>query len=421
VDRGERDWTVDVVRIFSLSIVVLMHWTSTRVTVADGEVHTSLALHGPFAWAATWVLQVMPLFFLAGGFANTKVVDRCREKGQTYGEYLGLRVRRLTAPLVPLIAVFVLITLLLEASVSEQLAGTTAESVSRPLWFLAVYLVAVALAPLAVRAHDWSPWIVPAGLLAASLTVDAVRFAGHDDRFVYWNLLFVWLFCHQLGVLFARGTLRKVPDVALGLIGVAGVGLLVLMVIPGPYFPTILGLADAEVSNLAPPTSVISVLALVQLMVLMLVHRRIPRWQPSDSWRTRIETINALQMLIYLWHLPVLTALVGVGLLWPDVLLPSHEGLWWAQRPLWFLVGSVLLFGVVRLVMSWDIWCAGLGTTSSLPPAAVATVLSAAGIFVIWNQGLWLHTPSWLGVAAILGAATAVTQPRPATRPVPAP
>ena len=410
---GERDWTVDVVRIFSLSIVVLMHWTSTRVTVVDGEVQTDLALHGPAAWAATWVLQVMPLFFLAGGFANTKVVDRCQEKGQTYGDYLGLRVRRLTAPLVPLIAVFVLLTLVLEISVSAQLASTTAESISKPLWFLAVYLVAVAVAPLAVRAHDRSPWLLPAGLLAASLTVDAVRFAGHNDRFVQWNLLFVWLFCHQLGVLYARGTLRKVPDAALVLVGTAGIGLLVLMVMPGPYFPTILGLADAEVSNLSPPTSVVSVLAVVQLMVLTLVHRRIPRWQPSGRRRAFIETINALLMLIYLWHIPVLTALVGVGVLWPEVLLPSDEAAWWAQRPLWFVVAGALLFGVVRLAMRWDIWCAGLGTTRSLPPAAAAAVVSAAGIFVIWNQGLWLHTPSWLGVAAILAATGLVTQPRP--------
>lgn len=67
------------------------------------------------------------------------------------------------------------------------------------------------------------------------------------------------------------------------LVTAVGVLALVLMVVPGRYFPTNLGMADAPVSNLMPLTSALSVLGIVQLALLGLLSERLRDWQPSCS------------------------------------------------------------------------------------------------------------------------------------------
>ncbi|MEV5836941.1 hypothetical protein [Nocardia sp. NPDC052112] len=42
----ERDWTIDIVRVCSITVVVVVHWISIRVAVVDGAVRGDQALHG---------------------------------------------------------------------------------------------------------------------------------------------------------------------------------------------------------------------------------------------------------------------------------------------------------------------------------------------------------------------------------------
>jgi fucose 4-O-acetylase-like acetyltransferase len=406
---GTRDWTIDVLRIFSLSIVILMHWTSDRVTVSDGHVHTDPALHGPLMWTLTWLLQIMPVFFLCGGFANTIVVDRHRAENRSYGEYLGARARRLTTPMLGFLLVVAPVMALLNR-LSPGIADPTGNAISRPLWFLAVYLVAVAAAPWAVRAHDHSPWLVPAVLLAGSLTVDLIRLVGHHDgRFADANLVFVWLCCHQFGILHARGTLARYRDAGLLAAALLGVGVLVLMVVPGPYPPTVLGMADAPVSNLSPPTSVLTVLGAVQLLVLTVVHRHIAGWEPAGRIKAFIQRTNALAIVIYLWHLPVLTALVGAALTAPTMLLPADPETWWLLRPGWFLVSGVLVYAVLQPATQWELFCARYSARRSTAVAVLATALAATGVYLNWHHELSLDPTSTVGVFAVLAAGALLT------------
>ena len=66
-----RDRYVDFLRAFSILTVVCGHWLiaifvweNQRISV-DSAVGLQRGL-----WMATWVLQVMPIFFFVGGFAN---------------------------------------------------------------------------------------------------------------------------------------------------------------------------------------------------------------------------------------------------------------------------------------------------------------------------------------------------------------
>ena len=49
----------------------------------------------PGLWLATWVLQVMPVFFFVGGFSNMVSWQALERRGDGYVEYLSGRMARL--------------------------------------------------------------------------------------------------------------------------------------------------------------------------------------------------------------------------------------------------------------------------------------------------------------------------------------
>jgi hypothetical protein len=66
-----RDRTVDLMRAVSIAVVVLWHWAGSVTHRRDGEIVMPNPIDQvPLLWLATWVGQVMPVFFLVGGFAN---------------------------------------------------------------------------------------------------------------------------------------------------------------------------------------------------------------------------------------------------------------------------------------------------------------------------------------------------------------
>ncbi|WP_306514020.1 acyltransferase family protein [Janibacter hoylei] len=66
-----RNRVVDLYRAVAIGVVVLGHWLMAAVVVRDGELAMANTLDlVPPLQGLTWVLQVMPLFFLVGGYAN---------------------------------------------------------------------------------------------------------------------------------------------------------------------------------------------------------------------------------------------------------------------------------------------------------------------------------------------------------------
>lgn len=382
-----RDHVVDIVRLAAMIIVVCMHWCYLHLWMEDG-LQLELALSGPVVWALTWLLQAMPAFFVAGGFTNTLLVDRWRASGDPLGAYLGLRARRLTSPVLPLMGVTLLVVVV-GGLIAPGLAVTIGDQIANPLWFLSVYLLCTATAPLAVWAFDRTGWASAAVLLAAAFGVDVLRFWGGVDLTAL-NLVFVWLFCHQLGVGYARRRAFAAPLWQLGLVVLACVAALVAMVVPGPWFPTNLGVRDAPVSNLAPPTAALAVLGIAQWAVLTAVGRRLLGWSPGERWRRRIGTGNALAMLVYLWHVPAMTVMIGIGMLAPDLLLPRSIAGWWMVRPVWFVLSgamlAVMVFGAVR----WEVWFSRFATTSTTWRGMLGAVLGGVAVHRLWQLGFGL-------------------------------
>ena len=66
-----RDRFADLLRVVSIVVVVAGLWLMAVVVWRDGRVEGGNALAlVPGLWLATWLLQVMPLFFFVGGLAN---------------------------------------------------------------------------------------------------------------------------------------------------------------------------------------------------------------------------------------------------------------------------------------------------------------------------------------------------------------
>src|SRR6476620_7294795 len=123
---ADRDRFIDAVRAGSLLVVVLGHWLMATVTVDAGRVEGGNALTAvPALQPATWVLQVMPLFFIAGGFSNLTVWHGLRRRGAGYPAYLQGRMVRLLRPTLAFV-LFWQLALPVAAALGPCCAGTSA-------------------------------------------------------------------------------------------------------------------------------------------------------------------------------------------------------------------------------------------------------------------------------------------------------
>ncbi|MDP1807320.1 MAG: hypothetical protein Q8K72_19235, partial [Acidimicrobiales bacterium] len=69
---ARRERYVDFLRVFSLAVVMVGHWLMAGIEWRDGRLVAGNVLEAaPAAQWLTWVFQIMPVFFVVGGFSNT--------------------------------------------------------------------------------------------------------------------------------------------------------------------------------------------------------------------------------------------------------------------------------------------------------------------------------------------------------------
>src|SRR3954451_12307598 len=96
---ARRERYVDFLRVFSLAVVMLGHWLMAAVQWRDGRLVAGNVLEAaPATQWLTWIFQIMPLFFIVGGFSNTASWTAATRDGTTYGTWLGSRLARLVRP-----------------------------------------------------------------------------------------------------------------------------------------------------------------------------------------------------------------------------------------------------------------------------------------------------------------------------------
>ena len=339
-----RDRYVDFLRVVSIATVVLGHWTITAVgRSADGLTAGNVLSTTPGLWLATWVLQVMPVFFFVGGFSNMVSWQALERRGGGYVEYLSGRMARLLRPVLAFAAIWLVLPLALGRL---GLPGEQVELVGRvmgqPLWFLGVYLVVVALAPAMVRLHRRFRLWVPAALAAAAAAVDALRLAAGVQEAGYLNLLLVWALVQQVGFFYADGSLERLSRRALAGLAAAGLAGLVVLTGTGLYPPSMVGLPGDE-SNMSPPTVCIVALTVWQVGLVMLLRGRVSAWLARRGPWTAVIAVGSMAMTLYLWHITAMVALYGLVLAVDGPLPTPATGWWWATRPLWLALLALVL------------------------------------------------------------------------------
>ncbi|MEW2384763.1 acyltransferase [Micromonospora sp. NPDC047707] len=372
-----RDRYVDLLRALAIIMVVLGHWAVATIGYDDAGQPTgrSALPELPWAYPLTWLVQVMPVFFLVGGYANAASLTAHRRRGGDATGWLLGRSARLLRPTTVLVVVLAAAALVARALGAEpSLTRTVVWFATIPLWFLAAYLAVVPLTPVMYPLHRRFGLLVPLALAALVALGDLGRGLGPAAAALP-NYLFGWLVVHQLGFAWYDARTERSPhddraepsphDVAgeppdhrtglrsrrlpmsrragwTALLG--GLAVAVLLTGPGPYPVSMINIPGERLDNAAPPSLALLALTTAQLGLILLLRGRAERWLGRDRPWMAVIAVNAVVLTVFLWHLTATILLVGaldaVGLLPTPA---AGSAAWAAWRLPWVLMLAVVL------------------------------------------------------------------------------
>ena len=398
---ARRERYVDFLRVFSLAVVMLGHWLMAAVEWRDGRLVAGNVLEAaPAAQWLTWVFQIMPVFFVVGGFSNTASWSAAARDGRGYGEWLAGRLTRLVRPVLVFAGVWIgVVAALALADVAP--AAVRAGSIAQPLWFLAVYVVVVAVAPAMVAAQQRWGWGVSMALAAGVAAVDLLRWPLGVPMVGWLNLALVWLFAHQLGVAWRDGAVARWSRRRLWLLAGVGLGALFVLTDALGYGRSMVGVGGGR-SNTFPPSVALVALGMWQFGLAMLVRPAVDRWLDRPRAWAAVVAANGMAMTVFLWHLTALVIVAAVTL--PSGLLPAPAvatAAWWAWRPVWLVALAVALVPLVWLFARVELRRVPAPAPGGLR-AAAAALLVAAGMAVLARKG-FVGLPMLTGSGLVVG------------------
>jgi fucose 4-O-acetylase-like acetyltransferase len=406
-----RNRYVDFLRAVSILVVIFGHWTAAAPYVnADGGI-TPTHILAEASWTRwlTWLIQVMPIFFLVGGYSNGISWQAAQRDQQPYALWLESRLRRLVGPVLTLIVTWCAIGALAHLrGVSPAMIRIGSQMALIPIWFLAVYLGVVVLVP--VTHSLWQRFGMRSyfALVAIAIAIDACFFAG-----VHWigwtNYLFVWSAVHQLGYAWRDGHFsnwkRTLPWAIVGVIA------LVALTVYGPYPVSMVGVPGEAISNTTPPKITLLALGALQLGLLLSLEAPLRRWLARARPWTATVLINGMIMTIYLWHLTAMVLVIALSSVLGGIGLKLMPGTreWWMTRPVWH---AVLVVALVPLALVFSRFERPGKARGDLPAAwrlVVGALTVSFGMAFLALGGVagegWLGLNLWVIAMPIAGAA----------------
>ncbi|WP_144762375.1 acyltransferase [Curtobacterium sp. 9128] len=346
---AKRDLVVDLIRTACVVLVVFVHITMVGVAADDAGIRITSPLQ-ELDWyvAATWAGQVMPLFFVVGGFASAVGWRSTVARGGGARDWVATRLVRLFRPAAPLFLVLAVglgvATLL---GTPQDLLAEVAFGIGSPLWFLAAYGITQCLVPLMARLHERSPWVTLAALLVLAAAIDGVRLGTGAADVGLLNLGPVWLFAQQLGFLWADGWFARRSRLVLVAVAAAVYAALVPMTSVGLWAPDML-------QDLNPPMLPLAFLAVAQACLVQVVHGPLTRLMQTRAAQGTVFLLGRDGMTIYLWHLPLFIALNGIALFIGVPFPAPGSATWWATRAIALVVLLAAALGVARALSRFD-------------------------------------------------------------------
>jgi len=344
----ERDRVVDLVRGVSLVVVVFGHSFMALVvfTGSGAELSNTLA-QTPFLQPATWVLQIMPLFFAAGAWVNALSYAHAT----SYPVWLSSRVRRLLRPVIPYVGFWILSSPLLLAW-NKDVTLPLLRISTQLLWFLGAYLLVTTLTPVLVRMSG-HPVLASLGWLAAAAAADISDLMGVASGVRLLNFVLVWALAGQTG-LWVFSTKRRPTRGQAAAIAVGCAALNALLVRFGPWPVSLVGLPGEEISNMAPPSVVMALHAVTLGALVVVLYPTLARLAGvARIWRAT-AVVNAAAMSIYLWHLVgMIFAILTLRVFSVDLVGYSTPG-WLVPRLTFWALFFVYTFGLVWVARPFE-------------------------------------------------------------------
>ena len=352
----ERNRYVDFLRAASILVVVTGHWLIATAWYVDGQLTPGhlLKSHPQYQWL-TWLFQVMPIFFIVGGYSNGVSLESALRKGQGYADWLVARLHRLVTPLLLLIVTWGVVAGVMKITgVRSEVIVFTSQAALIPTWFLSIYITLVLLAPFAYRLWRRFGFVSFWAFVALAAIVDALFF-GANIRWPGWtNYFWVWLAVHQLGFAWRDGRMGK-PAMLL-VYSALGFGALYLLIHYGPYPLAMVGSPDDGLSNTLPPKITLLALGVFQFGLLLALEGPMRRALDNLKLWTATVLINSMIMTVYLWHITVMV-LIGSAMYLSDGFgfgIEPGTQTWWLTRPLWIGVLAIVLVPVALWLSAFE-------------------------------------------------------------------
>ncbi|GIZ95416.1 acetyltransferase [Tsukamurella sp. TY48] len=402
-----RDRAVDVARLVSLLVVMFGHSTLLLATITPSGVWVGNTLGAlPSLQPITWLLQVMPLFFLAGAASAAYGW----KPGTAWGGWLLSRAQRLCRPVFWYLGFWSVVLLGVRVVAGEPSATRLGQESVALLWFIGVYLLILALVPalMTLRSSAAAAAVI-VGLLGAAAIADQVRLRTGAIEAGFPNFLFVWLIPAVVGVAYARRLIRPLPAVLAAAAAFAGA---VALVVFGPYDVPLVVTGAETFSNTTPPTLLLGLHSVWVSLLFVVAAPVIGRWAHRPRVWYPVAVGNGGAMTLYLWHIPAIAiaafALHAVGI---DAVDPRQSGFWglMALRAAVFAVVMFALFLLLsplehRRIPWWDDRVTARGARG----AVVGGLVCAAGIAVLLMAKEGLGSPTgWTALAVFVLAMVA--------------
>jgi hypothetical protein len=385
---ADRDRAVDVARLAALVVVMFGHCALLLATIDNGLRIGNLLGELPAVAPITWVVQVMPLFFLAGGAAGAYGWH----SGSSWGTWLLKRAQRLCRPVFWYLAAWSIGILVTDHVLGPDSAAGIGRECVALLWFLGVYLVVLAFVPALTRMSTGRVVAATVGsLIAVSAGFDAIRFAVGTPMAGVANFVVVWLIPMVVGVAYARHLIGARTAL---LVAASAFAAQLLVAALGPYEVSLVVTGTEHISNVSPPTMLLALHCTWMSFAFVALAGPIRRWAQRPRVWYVVATGNGGAMTLYLWHIPAIAVatftLHAFGLDAYDVDAPDF----WAMLALRAVVFAAVMLALFMLLSPlehrrlpwWDAPVAATGARSTA--AGVLIVLAGVALVLLAKNGL---------------------------------
>lgn len=355
---------MDALRVLSLAVVIGYHWLALFPSWSAGRyTDRTITALVPGVWPLTWLIDVLPLFLFVGGFANATSYRKGARRGEGVLTFYRRRFRRLVVPTLVLLGLWEGLALagdLLGGPVggAPLLLNVRNTAPFGQLWFIGVYLMQIALAPLTLRLHRRFGAGTVVVMLALVAAADSLAWATHSSAVLAVNFITVWTIPHQLGYFYADGRLQKPRPVSMIAMGAAGLAVLATLTSLPPYPRSLLD-PSYRVLGINAPTAPLAGQALAIIAVAVLLQRPAGRWLArSRGMAHLVDEGNAAIMTLFLWHTGAFLVAVLALQPVPGVWAMSPTPGWWLARPLVAGASAVVLALMLLTARRVRLWIA---------------------------------------------------------------